>query len=87
MEKEEVMEVLKEEYCICGNHNHHTRECKRNMTFQKMYKRRRELWAERVKKHLCGDCGIKIKPKTIYPSRCESCNKKSNKKNLKSKKD
>ena len=73
---------LKEEkeICICGNNNHHTRECRRNATYQKINKKRREQWAERIKKHLCGDCEIKVKPKTIYPSRCESCNAIANKK-------
>jgi len=66
------------EKCFCGHLNAHTRECKRKNTFLRFYEVRKKRWKERVKNHQCGDCGKKVEPKIIYPSRCKCCNDKNN---------
>jgi hypothetical protein len=68
---------IKIEDCICGNKNVHTPECKRyrrkKYVHQYVTTNRKEQRLDRKKKHLCASCGHKVKPKVIYPYRCEGC--------------
>ena len=72
-----MAEIIK---CVCGNTKYHSAACKRANRYFRIYERRKNIWKERVDKNCCGDCGVKVKPKTIFPSRCEECNLRSNKK-------
>ena len=71
------------ENCICGNKIVHSNECKRKNSYFRIYEKRKKIWKTRVEKKCCGDCGIQVKPKIIYPARCDKCNKKSNGKKCK----
>jgi len=62
--------------CICGNKIVHSKECLRKNSFEKTYKRRREDRKFLKETHRCYDCKKEVKPKVIYPSRCDCCNQK-----------
>ena len=59
--------------CICGNHNYHTRECKRNQRLKPLLEKQRERRRELRKKHICiyNGCGKKVKPIIIYYQYCK----------------
>jgi len=52
------------------------RVIKRKESIKKSQVKRKQRWKENVKKHLCGDCGKKVKPIIRYPSRCKTCRDK-----------
>ena len=66
--------------CICGMMNVHTIKCKRNhrKNWRHHYSTmiRKELRDKRVRNKCCASCGKKVKPKIIFPYRCEDCQNK-----------
>ena len=46
--------------------------------------KRKEYYQKKKAKHICQDCKEKVKPKIVYPVRCDECRNKY--KNVKNKK-
>lgn len=61
--RKSISSFIKSGYC---------RKCYQYIANKKLIQRRRE-------NKLCLCCGTKIKPKTIYPVRCDKCNERAKK--------
>lgn len=68
------------EDCICGiNKTVHTIECRRNHRRLYLNNFRINERKERKAKHLCASCKSKVKPKLVYPYKCNKCETKDKK--------
>jgi hypothetical protein len=56
----------------CGNANVHTPDCRRQARRQRYYAKRKQVRAEKRRKHICtySNCSEVIKPVMTYPQFC-----------------